>query len=417
MMVKKYIVFLLLSISVLIFLGCDSPWSDNAGSKASDIETSPARELLRQSHEFFRRGRFSEALQLVDTARERDPDLPDVYYIRGLILDKMKRNEEARESFQKVLSLQSEYPGAHFQLGNLMFRAEEFRRAVNHYQGALDYYSSEIDLYSKPDIYLNLGLTYSKLGVSDSVRWAYQEAVVADSSFAPAYILIGQEYRKDAEYQKALTYTRKALELEPENISYKSILGSVLFQMGELERALAYLEEVISERPWEYKAHFQLGRTLIGLGHTERGQRHLSRADTLRTIQSQIIQLQYNAMQNPDSLMLWVELGESFYRIGHLEQARDVLEVALSLEPNNPALQNNLASLLAETGDMPGAISRYQDILAQDSTISDVWFNLGSAYAHQGEIDSARDAWIHLHGLTQTHLPEEAFLDSLMDEI
>ena len=417
MMVNKYILFLLLGISVVIFLECDSQRSGDVGSEASDIETSPARELLRQSHEFFRRGRFSEALQLVDTARERDPDLPDVYYIRGLILDKMKRNEEARESFQKVLSLQSEYPGAHFQLGNLMFRAEEFRRAVNHYQGALDYYSSEIDLYSKPDIYLNLGLTYSKLGVSDSVRWAYQEAVVADSSFAPAYILIGQEYRKDAEYQKALTYTRKALELEPENISYKSILGSVLFQMGELERALAYLEEVISERPWEYKAHFQLGRTLIGLGHTERGQRHLSRADTLRTIQSQIIQLQYNAMQNPDSLMLWVELGESFYRIGHLEQARDVLEVALSLEPNNPALQNNLASLLAETGDMPGAISRYQDILAQDSTISDVWFNLGSAYAHQGEIDSARDAWIHLHGLTQTHLPEEAFLDSLMDEI
>lgn len=44
-------------------------------------------------------------------------------------------------------------------------------------------------------------------------------------------------------------------------------------------------------------------------------------------------------------------------------------------------------------GDTVEAIAQYKAILHHDSSIADVWFNLGVTYANIGKIAQARQAW------------------------
>ena len=385
-----------------------------AGCQSHRETDQAAWNLLEGSRQYFRQGYYARALALADSAGQLDHALPDVPYVRGLILTRLKKVEDARKAFQQALDLDPHYAGARFQLGNLYFREERFREAIGMFRAALAEFDPVESPFPRTDAYVNLGMAYSKAGIGDSARWAYREGIHLDSTYTPAYVLLGQEYRKDGDYKTALSYTRQALQLDPDNVTYQSIVGSILFQMGDMQQAVPYLQKVVAKRPWEHRAHLQLGRALIYLGKEARGQRHLVRADTLQAMQSRISRTQYQAMHHPDSLLLWVELGRSFYNIGYLKQARDVLEVALSLEPDNPALQANLASVIAQMGDTADAIQRYRMILKQDSSLGEVRANLEYLLARTRGNGSPVPTPAAGEPPAETNQVVEAQLDSLM---
>ena len=99
------------------------------------------------------------------------------------------------------------------------------------------------------------------------------------------------------------------------------------------------------------------------------------------------------ANMNPDQFMLWINLGNSLNSMGRTKEAKDAFLVALSIKPMNVAVQNNIANLSLMLGDTLEAIIRYQTILSIDSTIIDVWQNLGVVYASSGKINEARASW------------------------
>ena len=100
------------------------------------------------------------------------------------------------------------------------------------------------------------------------------------------------------------------------------------------------------------------------------------------------------ANMNPDQLMLWVNLGNSLKNMGRIQEAKDAYLVALSLSPMSFALQNNIANLCLMDGDTAQAIIRYEAILSLDSTLVDIWLNLGVVYASSGRKNDARQAWV-----------------------
>jgi tetratricopeptide (TPR) repeat protein len=100
------------------------------------------------------------------------------------------------------------------------------------------------------------------------------------------------------------------------------------------------------------------------------------------------------ANMNPDQLMLWVNLGNSLKNMGRIPEAKDAFLVALSISPMSFALQNNIANLCLIDGDTTQAIIRYKAILSLDSTLVDIWLNLGVVHARSGRKNDARQAWL-----------------------
>lgn len=352
-----------------------------------------ARNLLQESREAFRQKQYSRALQMADSAWEIEPESPEVHFVRGLIFDRRNQLEQSREAYQAVIARDPGYPGVWFNLGNVWYRQRQYEDAARDYQRALRYYKEGEVPFTKSDIFLNLGLAYNHLGKSDSALVAFQAVVRLDSTDASAYMLIARKYEEDGEPEKALQYGLHALRLDPENLNYHYTVGSLFYQTGDLQRSQQHLSMVLARRPWDYRAQQTMGQIYLRQGDIETGKRYLVTADTLRGHLSKIVTLQQEALDTPDNLMLWANLGREQQTIGNYQKAKEALEKALALDPDNIPLQNNLAYLALQVGDTADAITRFRTLLSQDSTLTGVWSNLALTLEKTGDVVQASHAW------------------------
>ena len=342
--------------------------------------------FLIQAQQAFEQGTYGVALAFTDSAEALAPDLADIHYMRGTIYTQLNQLDVAQAAYQITLENDSKYQGANFNLGLNAFRRGKLRDAIN-------FYNNERDLGETSGLMLEMGRAYAKLGEPDSAKWAYEQAIVQDSTNATAYMWLGQLHEELGELDTALEYSRKGLQYNPESLDYKYIIGSLLYRTEQIEEAATYLEAVAKERPWHHGAQYNLGQVYLRLGQEAESQKFLVRADSAQQLQQKINEAQNAINREPDVLQHWVDLGELLRQSGQIDEAVEAYKVAVSLEPWNMNLQNNLAILFMQSGDFDRAIRRYRAILRIDSTLVDVWFNMGVAYANSGQNEQARQAW------------------------
>ena len=139
----------------------------------------------------------------------------------------------------------------------------------------------------------------------------------------------------------ALKYLRWALEINPDEITYQFLLGSLLYQTGQMEEAVGYLRTAAIRRPWHHGIHYNLGMSLVRLGREEEGKMYLARADSLQEIQQRISRWQQKTRVSPDSVVNWVILADLFVNLGRFDQAIENYKIALTLEPKNFQIKEN----------------------------------------------------------------------------
>jgi Flp pilus assembly protein TadD len=144
-----------------------------------------AVQYLLDAEDAYRQGSYVAGLALIDSAAAIEPDLPDIYSVRGNILTELRRVEEAQKSYRRALELAPGYEGARFNLANNELRQGNFREAISLYREALTDRESA-------QAYTNLGRAYEELGVVDGALWAYEEAIWSDSALAEPYMSVEQ---------------------------------------------------------------------------------------------------------------------------------------------------------------------------------------------------------------------------------
>ena len=368
-----------------------------------------AVNFLIEGQRAFERGVHSAALALSDSAEHYAPGLADVHFLRGAVYAKLNQLEIARAAYETVLEIDPEYKGAHYNLGLNAFYQGKLRDAIDHFKG-------EEVLEPTSILYLEMGRAYAKLGEPDSAQFAYEQAIALDSMNATAYMWLGQHFEEMGELEQALDISQAGLKLRPDNLDYKYLIGSLLFRTERAEEAVEYLEPVALERPWHHGAQYNYGQVLMRLGREAEAQRFFVLADSAQQLTQRVNEAQQLVDMNPDSVNFWVDLAVIFRQSGQVNKAVEAYQVAASLEPWNLFLQNNLAILSMEQGNYVGAILRYQAILNIDSTLADVWLNLGVAYANSGRTEQANDAWQNTLKYQPGHPTARAFLAQL-DEL
>ncbi len=370
--------------SALLIAGCRS---ESLTEQARRTAAPKALEFLVDAQQYFEAGFYNNALVLVDSAAAHAPQLADVPFLRGRILSAMRQFDPAVLEYRATLDLDPEYPGVYFNLGNVEYQRGQPEAALRMYRKESDEAAASVEYL------VQLGRAYADIGVADSARWAYERAIEADSTNPTAYMWLGQLLEDQGSMQEALEYSRKGRSLRPDNLNYAYVVGVQQLRTEDLEGAIRTLEKVTDGMPWHYAAHYNLGQALLGLGESERGARYLARADTLLGIQREITRWENLLASNSHEPMLWVNYGNALRTAGRIDDAIQALSVAYSLNPEWLELQNNIANLMLARGDTLGALSRYEDLLSIDSTLSDIWLNLGTVYALSGDYDGARDAW------------------------
>lgn len=161
------------------------------------------------------------ALKFLSQAGQKEPNDPSIQYDLGLAYNQRDLLPQAIEHMQTAIKLKPDYPEAWNALGSLL--------ATN--------------------------------GQFDSAREAFEKALndpFYQTPQEPAYNL-GQLYQKRGDNQRALSYYRKAVKLDPQSGAAWFQIGKILEHSGDSEEAKKAYKKAVHEAPNMAAAYLRLG--------------------------------------------------------------------------------------------------------------------------------------------------------------
>ena len=275
-------------VALLIFL-CSAGFLFSCSSDKIDAETA---YFLSQAQAAFEQESYNIALAFTDSAYAANSAQAETFFMRGRIYTELARFDLAEDAYAQSIALDAKLKGTWLNRGNLAIRKGKLKEA-------LSMYNLEASNHPSAAVYLQMGRAYQDIGLGDSARWAYENALELDSSRASVFMRLGQLLGEQGDLEPAVAYSMKGVALEPENLNYKYALGSLLNSSGDHEKAIQYLKPFTEASPWHYWGHYNLGQAFQQLNKTEEAEYYLEKAEALQENQTEMDHWQMMAESNP----------------------------------------------------------------------------------------------------------------------
>jgi tetratricopeptide (TPR) repeat protein len=284
---------------------------------------------------------------------QSNKQMPDYYIGTGLTAYRSGDWQGAAAEFGQIQGVR-----ARFVLGNLLLRAAQIRlgdheAARVEWKKAMNFPST--DLIRAGSALSTLGMepegveflrytasnlpedrsptqfvaAYTNLGADLIERGDYVEAVTAlawatefDSTRADTWFLLADAYRKAGGLDQAETSICTALDLEPSDTAYQTLLvnlGSDHYQQGNHERAGALFRKALKYSPQIAEAHLNLGVL------------YFSRSRLPEALEA----LKSAASISPNDLEILLSLGAVYLQSGQRDNAIPVFSRVLDLDAGN----------------------------------------------------------------------------------
>lgn len=138
------------------------------------------------------------------------PESPHDLFARGVSLeDDPQSQDEAIDTYRKVLELEPRHAASHINLGTIFYHRRNFSAAESHYRAAI-----EIDpRYALA--YFNLGNVLDETHRMSEAVEAYKTALLLAPTYADAHYNVALAYEKLRHPRRALRHWRTYLKLDP----------------------------------------------------------------------------------------------------------------------------------------------------------------------------------------------------------
>jgi len=403
-------VVMLISLLCIAILLSSCQKTNGIAEKQRLLLSPRVARYMVEAEKAFSRGVYEIALAYTDSAEVHVPDLADLHFLRGKIYTQLNRIDIAQTAYQVVLEIDPHYPGARFDMGLNSFRRGKLRDAVKYYL------AEESEVAPSTALYHELGRAYAKLGVPDSAKVAYEQAISMDPEHTTTYMWLGQLLEETGDLQDALEVSLAGLRLRPDDLDYQYIVGTQYFRLDSAEAARTYLEPVAQQWSWHHGAQFNLGQVYMRLGQEDDAQIYFDRAEKAQQLQQRVNEAQNAINNDPGSPANWIELGNRLRESKKYGRAIEAYKNGLTIEvPLGLAMfmQTNIATLYLECGDYEEAIKRLEAILRADPDLGAARLNLGVAYVQNGMPDQAQDQWLELLEREPAHAAAQNYLQQL----
>ena len=151
--------------------------------------------------------------------------------------------EGAMELYHKVLTFDSTFTRAYYQIGVIEAKRGNLSIAIDAYSQAIGIDST---FYQG---WFALGLAQNKYGNSSGALGSFQQAVKIDSTYAKAYSSMGDIYIKEKNYELAIEVLNTAVAVQPNYPKPLISLGMIYMELDSLEMAKNNLEKGTSLDP------------------------------------------------------------------------------------------------------------------------------------------------------------------------
>jgi tetratricopeptide (TPR) repeat protein len=229
------------------------------------LETSPddhvALHFLGVS--YVQQGRPENGIPLIERALSLQPDYPDAHFNLGCALQASNRLDEAAACYRRALAVNPGHAGAQLNLGNALQALNRHAEAIACYQRTLELRPDDADAHN------NWGNSLQALGRHEQAIDCYEKALALNPGHAQAHNNTGNSLlalnRRDA----ALACYERALALKPEYAEAENNLGHVLLELNRFDEALARFAKALAIKPDFAEAHNNWGMALQALNRHE----------------------------------------------------------------------------------------------------------------------------------------------------
>jgi tetratricopeptide (TPR) repeat protein len=222
---------------------------DEIIKKFSPLEKDPEKDyeqLNNQGLTFYHKKKYSHAIKLYDQALKIHPDFPEALNNKGNAIIQMIKNKKS------------------------MDRIKGYKKALSCYNKALEIQPSNLDILN------NKGLALAYLGDYENSYKIFEEAVKINPQdlgtkikrkkvsqiIIEDYTSKGYEKLKNGNYNEAIKYFNKLLEIKPDDIDALMYKGGALFATRNYEEAIKCFDVVIYIKKDHSIAWFSKGEAL-----------------------------------------------------------------------------------------------------------------------------------------------------------
>jgi len=301
----------------------------------------PPRQALVHMH--LAKGEFAQAIQGAKEILELYPNHVAARLLQAQAYLGTGNSAQARQEIETVLRQNPNLPEAHLQLALLHTQQREFKEA--------EQILARLYRTNPTDPRGLMGLT--------------------------------DVYALQNQFDKGIELLNTELAKQPERLDLVIAIANLEVRSGRYEQAIANYSKVLQKNPSSTDLHLQIGET-----HRRKGD-PASAAQFFR----KAIQL------SPSDPRAYLPLGILQDSLGQRAEAKATYQHVLKLQPDQPVALNNLAFLMAESGeDLDQALAlaqRAKQLLPQDPNVADT---LGWIYIKKNLSDNAVEIFRDLVG-------------------
>ncbi|WP_439153133.1 tetratricopeptide repeat protein [Winogradskyella sp.] len=250
-----------------------------------------------------------EAIEYLNTFLDSHPYCEVAWHQLGRQYFTIKEYEKANAAFDFAIISDDTFVGAYIEKGKVLEK-------LKHYEEAIENYKITLALDDPTSFaLLRIGYCYEKLGQDDFAIQFFKKTVNEDALLDKGWIAITKFYMKRLNYQKALYYINKAVNIDGDNVLYWKLYATV-------NKRLNFLEE--AERG--YKRSLELGNYEI--------ETWLNRADILTALgefDAAIFNLIQATEFYPENAEIEYRLGGLYFTLHQSEEGRFHLKNATRL--------------------------------------------------------------------------------------
>jgi len=223
---------------------------------------------------------------------------------------------------------------------------------------------------------------------------------------------LGNEAYKKKEFEKAIEHYDKAMELNPDEMSFLTNRSAVKFEINDLDGAIADCEEVIKQNK-ERGLHTDfkiIARAYARIGNAFAKKAELSNAieayekslleahddkvyTNLRETKKRKMEAEERAYVDPEKSQDERKAGNEFFKSGKYPEAIQRYTEAIRRNPEDPAPYSNRAAAYMKLGEFPFALKDCEKCLQLDPKYTKAYSRKGSIHFFMKEYHKSLEAY------------------------
>lgn len=330
-------------------------------------ENLQVRRVLARFH--LQQGQAQEVIDLMQAAPAAAADDPELVELEAQANLSLGRTEATIALLRRLAELKPQSPEPHAQLGRVLVAEGRWDEAVAPFRTARVLSGNAL----APSMQLARALLRSGSGAEAGKLLG--DMVAAHPQDPDVQVLLGNHallYARDGD--AAVAAFRKALETDPNENRLRALI-EVQNRLGRLDDSIATVEAWRAERTASVRVEAMLGELYIGTGRHE-----------------QAVAVYEGLIERaPDTAAYRNNLAWLLQDQGRLEAARQQVDVALELAPEDPNVLDTAGMVALKRGDVSTALTRLAKASAASPGNAEIQLNYAEALLSAEDGAAARD--------------------------